>query len=196
MHVRPDGFFLFLKTPYVLDMGLIFKLNYRPAKPIFSREIIHILLVDMMPCSAESLSSGKAAWAGRLTFAPSFFSPASLSPHPKPELCCTAKCLKMLIVWVLCWFLELPRSTAHLYLLSVLGFFYSFTDPPWDVPVCGTSLTNWVHVGDFPVLAHHSVKLFIGFSTMQNWRFLKCMKRASPFSQDSIVFLETEGWPH
>ena len=69
MRVRPDGFFLFLKTSYVLDMGLIFKLNYRPAKPIFTRKIIHVLLIDTMPCSAESLSSGKAAPAGSLTHA-------------------------------------------------------------------------------------------------------------------------------
>lgn len=69
MRVRPDGFFLFLKTSYVFDMGLLLKLNYRPAKTIFTREIIHILLVDTVPCSAESLSSGKAALAGSLTHA-------------------------------------------------------------------------------------------------------------------------------
>lgn len=80
MHVGPDGFFFFLKTSYVLDMGLIFKLNYRPAKPIFTRKIIHVLLVETTPCWAESLSPGKAAPATSLTHAPSFPSPA---PPPR-----------------------------------------------------------------------------------------------------------------
>lgn len=108
--------------------------------------------------------------------------------HPKAELCCMAKCLEMLIAWVLCWFPELPRSTAHLYLLSLLGFISLFTDPPWDVPACGTFLPNRVDVGDFPVLVHHSVNAFIGFSTMWSRRFLKCMKIASPFSEESSHF--------
>lgn len=67
--MRPDDFFLFLKTCYVFDMGLLFKRNYRPAKTIFTMEIIHGLLVDTVPCSAESLSSGKAAPAASLAHA-------------------------------------------------------------------------------------------------------------------------------
>lgn len=90
MHTRPDGFFLFLKTSYILDIGLIFKLNYRPAKPFFTGEIFHVLLVDTMPCSAESLSSGKAALSGSLAHA-HFFLPQALpwgfmnSSQPAPE---------------------------------------------------------------------------------------------------------------
>lgn len=65
--MRPDGFFLLLKMSYVLDTGLIFKLNCRLVKTIFTREIIHVPLIDMMPCSAESWPSGNAAPLGRLT---------------------------------------------------------------------------------------------------------------------------------
>lgn len=100
-----------------------------------------------------------------------------------------AKCLEMLMVWVLCWFPELPHSAAHFYLFSELGFITLFTDPPWVVPACSTSLPNRVDLGDFAILVHHSVNLFIGFSTMLSWRFLECMHRVSSCSQDSSHFL-------
>lgn len=59
MLLRPDHLLLFLKTSYILDMGLIFNLNYRPAKPTFTREIIRVLLADAVTCPAESQSSGR-----------------------------------------------------------------------------------------------------------------------------------------
>lgn len=105
------------------------------------------------------------------------------------ELCRMAKCLEMLMVWVLCWFPELPHSAAHLYLFSELRFITLFTGPPWVVPACNTFLPDRVDVGDFAILVHHSINLYIGFSTMLSWRFLKSIHRVSSCSQDSSHFL-------
>lgn len=99
--MRPDGFSLFLKTSYVLDTALIFKLNCRPAKPLFTREITYAPFIDMVPCAAELQDAGEAVLLCSLIHPiTSSGLCAQLSAHEQ-ELFCFSTCIKLLFLWML-----------------------------------------------------------------------------------------------
>lgn len=99
--MRPDGFFLFLKTSYVLDTGLIFKLNWRPAKLLFTREITYAPFIDMVPCSAELQDAGEAAWLCSLAHPTTSTRLCVRLSAREQELFCFSTCLKLLFLWML-----------------------------------------------------------------------------------------------
>lgn len=150
--MRLDGFFLFLKMSFI-DMGLIFKQNYRPAKKIFTREIIHVLFVDIMPVQLNPSLQGRQPWlVAWLTLTVPFPS-SSTGLHgsqPSPETQSYAAWQSASKCSLLgCCADSLNSHTPLLIYISSL----CFTDLPWDVPACGTSLPDRVDVGDFPFLS-------------------------------------------
>lgn len=111
--MRPDGFFLFLKTSYVLDTGLIFKLNWRPAKLLFTREITYAPFIDMVPCSAELQDAGEAAWLCSLAHPTTSTRLCVRLSAREQELFCFSTRLKLLFLWMLH---RLPKTALLIYI--------------------------------------------------------------------------------
>lgn len=90
-----------LKHLMFLTLPSFFKLNCRPAKPLFTREITHAPFIDMVPCAAKLQDAGEAVLLCSLVHPiTSTGLCAQLSAHEQ-ELFYFSTCLKLLFLWML-----------------------------------------------------------------------------------------------